>query len=47
MSWSVWLRRGRHIGFPAATPPPPVSNDLLLESGDYVLLESGDKIALE
>lgn len=31
----------------AASPPPPTSGFILLETGDFVLLESGDKILLE
>ena len=41
----LWARRGRG----GATQPPAAvtTNDLLLESGSYILLEDGSKVLLE
>jgi hypothetical protein len=39
--------RKRHSAMPNTPPTVVVSNDLLLESGSYLLLESGFKIILE
>ena len=45
--WPCRTRPGRGSGGGPSPPVGVVSNDLLLETGDYLLLESGNRLVLE